>query len=186
MSFRAQITVLWEGRTDPPILTEYLGTGGATTLKTSLAVPTQSAPGLAFVDPLERGGAQVIADVNVTNRGGRKRHAVDSARLDELGLGQDFWAAEKLVADSDDVAYTKLVGVLLVGTPCCGHQLGIRFERNVAQLLLSRRGRRSTAMAVTVYRSIFCTARAQLGRGQVLRAALPEDPVRHWAHHACP
>ena len=161
MSFRAQITVLWEGRTDPAILTEYLGTGGATTLKTSLAVPAQSAPGHAFVDPLERGGAQVLADVNVTNRGARERHAVDSACIRGLGLGQDFWAAEKVVADSDDVAYTKLIGLLLVGTLCCGHQLGIRFERNVAQLLLSRRGRRSTAMAATVYRSILCAAGAQ-------------------------
>ena len=161
MSFRAQIMLLWEGRTDTAILTEYLGTGGATTLKTSLAVPAQSAPGHAFVDPLERGGAQVLADVNITNRGARERHAVDSACIHELGLGQDFWAAEKVVADSDDVAHTNLVGLLLVGTLCCGHQLGIRFERNVAQLLLSRRGRRSTAMAATVYRSIFCTAGAQ-------------------------
>ena len=55
---------------------------------------------------------------------------MDSACIHELGLGQAFWAAEKLVADSDDVAYTKLVGLLLVGTLCCGHQLGIKFERN--------------------------------------------------------
>ena len=31
-------------RTDPAVLTEYHRTGGATTLKTSLAVPTQSTP----------------------------------------------------------------------------------------------------------------------------------------------
>ena len=56
MSFRAQITLLWEGKSDPAILTEYLGTGGATTLKITLAVPTQSASGFALVDLLERGG----------------------------------------------------------------------------------------------------------------------------------
>ena len=39
-------------------------------------------------------------------------------------------------ADSDDVAIWKLVGLLLVGTIHCEHQLRIIIERSAAQLVL--------------------------------------------------
>ena len=94
-------------------------------------------------------GVPVPADVNVAPVGAQERQVVDSAGLHTMELWlleQDFWAAEMLVADGDDVAIWKLVGLLLVGTFCCGLQLG-RGGRNVAQLLLSGRGSRSAATA---------------------------------------
>ena len=51
-------------------------------------------------------GDQVLADVNVAHHGAQERHDVDSAGLhtSELGLRVDFWAAEMIVVDGDDVA----------------------------------------------------------------------------------
>ena len=51
-------------------------------------------------------GDQVLADVNVALHDAQERRVADSAGLhtSELGLRVDFWAAEMIVADGDDVA----------------------------------------------------------------------------------
>ena len=57
-------------------------------------------------------GEQALADVNVALHDAQETRVADSPGLHELGLEQDFSAAETLVTDSDDVAIWKLVGRL--------------------------------------------------------------------------
>ena len=139
--------ILREDRTIPPISSEYLRTGGATTFGRANAVNS-----FISCSPIHWNmvvqhdvGEHVLADVNIALHSAEENHVVDSAGLhtNELWLEQDFWAAEMIVAD-EDVATWKLVSLHVVGTLCCGLQLG-RGGRNVAQLVLGNRGKRGAA-----------------------------------------
>ena len=84
--------------------------------------------GHALTDPLEHGGAtrRWRADVNVVLH-------------------------ESILAGTGLLGSGKLVGFHLVGTLCCGHQLGIKIERNVAKLLLCSRGNGRGSSAQYLY-----------------------------------
>ena len=69
---------------------------------------------------------------------------MDSAALHttELGLEQHFWAADMLIADDDDVAICKLVGLLLVAAAVAAPQASSVFCH---QVMADRQGDRLVA-----------------------------------------
>merc|ERR1719379_957447 len=83
-------------------------------------------------------GIQVLADVHITLHDGLECSVVDTTGLlsNEAWLEQHLWAAEALVADSNDVSIRQLIGLLLVRALTCSLHLAVEVNRNVAELLL--------------------------------------------------
>merc|ERR1712055_1185849 len=83
-------------------------------------------------------GVQVLPDIDVALHDGVVGGLVDSARLhtQEAGLEESLGTPEPLVADGDDLAVRKLVGLLQgAGGGSSGHLL-LKVKSNIAQLLL--------------------------------------------------
>merc|ERR1719385_18238 len=83
-------------------------------------------------------GVQVLPDVNVALHDGVVGGLVDAAGLhsQEAGLEEGLGAPEPLVADGDDLAVGKLVGLLQGGGGSSSGHLLLEVEGDVAQLLL--------------------------------------------------
>merc|ERR1712025_1284867 len=83
-------------------------------------------------------GVQVLPDVNIALHDGVVGGLVDAAGLHtkEAGLEEGLRAPEPLVADGDDLAVGKLVGLLQGGGGCGGGHLLLKVQGNIAQLLL--------------------------------------------------
>merc|ERR1712242_270312 len=83
-------------------------------------------------------GVQVLPDVNIALHDGVVGGLVDSAGLhsQEAGLEEGLGAPEPLVADGDDLAVGKLVGLLQGGGGGCGGHLLLEVQGDVAELLL--------------------------------------------------
>merc|ERR1719391_1980558 len=83
-------------------------------------------------------GVQVLTDVNVALHDGDGGGLVDAAglRAQEGRLEEGLGAAETLVADGDDLAVGKLVGLLAGGGGGSGGHLLLEVQGDVAQLLL--------------------------------------------------
>merc|ERR1719234_679531 len=83
-------------------------------------------------------GVQVLPDVNVALHDGVEGGLVDAAGLhsQEAGLEEGLGAPEPLVADGDDLAVGKLVGLLQGGGGGGGGHLLLKVKGDVAQLLL--------------------------------------------------
>merc|ERR1712178_74095 len=83
-------------------------------------------------------GVQVLPDVNVALHDGVVGGLVDAAGLhsQEAGLEEGLGAPEPLVADGDDLAVGKLVGLLQGGGGSSGGHLLLEVQGDVAQLLL--------------------------------------------------
>ena len=163
--FSFEVTMCWkvqrENTEKLPILTEYLRTGGGTTLKTSSLVPTQSTPSSCVRRSLGTWWCITI----LANKSLRMSTSLLSSS-GETCCGfrwppeQDFWAAETIVVDGDDVTTWNCAGQYLVKILFCGVQLGIIIERNVDEIAYIG-GRRGTA----TWRS---------------------EAAQHWTRHACP
>merc|ERR1719265_2606642 len=83
-------------------------------------------------------GVQVLPDVNIALRDGVVGGLVDSASLhsEEGRLEEGLGAPEPLVADGDDLAVGKLIGLLEGGRGSGGGHLLLEVKGNVAELLL--------------------------------------------------
>merc|ERR1739848_44769 len=83
-------------------------------------------------------GVQVLPDVNIALHDGVASGLVDAAGLhsEEGRLEQSLGAAEPLVADGDDLAVGKLVGLLQGGGGGGGGHLLLEVQGDVAELLL--------------------------------------------------
>merc|ERR1712168_1583292 len=83
-------------------------------------------------------GVQVLPDVNIALHDGVVGGLVDAAGLhsQEAGLEESFGAPEPLVADGDDLAIGKLVGLLQGGGGSSGGHLLLEVQGDIAQLLL--------------------------------------------------
>merc|ERR1740122_481968 len=83
-------------------------------------------------------GVQVLPDVNVALHDGVVGGLVDAAGLhsQEAGLEEGLGAPEPLVADGDNLAVGKLVGLLQGGGGGGGGHLLLKVQGDVAQLLL--------------------------------------------------
>merc|ERR1719430_2576042 len=83
-------------------------------------------------------GVQVLPDINVALHDGVVGGLVDAAGLhsQEAGLEEGLRAPEPLVADGDDLAVGKFVGLLQGGGGCGGGHLLLKVQGNIAQLLL--------------------------------------------------
>merc|ERR1711899_184862 len=83
-------------------------------------------------------GVQVLPDVNIALHGGVVGGLVDSAGLhsEEGRLEEGLGAPEPLVADGDDLAVGKLVGLLEGGGGSSGGHLLLEVQGDVAELLL--------------------------------------------------
>ena len=83
-------------------------------------------------------GIQVLPDVNITLHDGVVGGLVDATRLhaQERGLEEGLWTPEPLIADGDDLAVGKFVGLLQGGgAGSCGHLL-LKVKSDIAELLL--------------------------------------------------
>merc|ERR1719186_2021580 len=83
-------------------------------------------------------GVQVLPDVNVALHDGVEGGLVDAAGLhsEEGRLKESLGAAETLVADGDDLAVGKFVGLLEGGGGSGGGHLLLEVEGDIAELLL--------------------------------------------------
>merc|ERR1719223_2012019 len=83
-------------------------------------------------------GVQVLTDVNVALHDGVEGGLVDAAGLhsEEGRLEEGLGATESLVADGDDLAVGKLIGLLKGGGGSSGGHLLLKVQGDVAQLLL--------------------------------------------------
>merc|ERR1712213_15014 len=83
-------------------------------------------------------GVQVLPDVDVALHDGVVGGLVDAAGLhaQEAGLEEGLGAPEPLVADGDDLAVGKLIGLLQGGGGGGGGHLLLKVQGNIAQLLL--------------------------------------------------
>merc|ERR1719273_1180658 len=83
-------------------------------------------------------GVQVLPDVNIALHDGVVGGLVDSASLHskEGRLGEGLGAPESLVADGDDLAVGKLIGLLKGGGGSGGGHLLLEVKGDVAELLL--------------------------------------------------
>merc|ERR1719190_293587 len=83
-------------------------------------------------------GVQVLPDVNIALHDGVVGGLVDAASLhsEEGRLEESLGAAEPLVADGDDLAVGKLVGLLEGGGGSSGGHLLLEVQGDVAELLL--------------------------------------------------
>merc|ERR1719361_1393170 len=83
-------------------------------------------------------GVQVLTDVNIALHDGVVGGLMDTAGFhsQERGLEEGLWGTESLIADGDDLAVGKLIG-LLQGGGCSssGHFL-LKVKGNIAELLL--------------------------------------------------
>merc|ERR1711944_104254 len=146
-----EIHICWkverEARMEPPIQTEYFLSGGAMILIFMVEGGQGSDLLLHSVgDTGVHGGAsredsvgiQVLPDVNIALHDGVVGGLVDAAGLhsQEAGLEEGLRAPEPLVADGDDLAVGKLVGLLQgAGGGSSGHLL-LKVKSDIAQLLL--------------------------------------------------
>merc|ERR1712027_159187 len=83
-------------------------------------------------------GVQVLSDVNIALHDGVVGGLVDSASLhsEEGWLEESLWASESLVANGDDLAVGKLIGLLKGGGGSSGGHLLLEVKGNIAELLL--------------------------------------------------
>merc|ERR1712176_728112 len=83
-------------------------------------------------------GVQVLPDVNIALHDGVVGGLVDTAGLHskEGRLEEGLWGTEPLVADGDDLAVGKLVGLLEGGGGGGGGHLLLEVEGDIAELLL--------------------------------------------------
>merc|ERR1712117_541114 len=83
-------------------------------------------------------GVQVLPDVNITLHDGVVGGLVDTAGLHtkEGRLEEGFRGTEPLIANGDDLAVGKLIGLLKGGGGSSGGHLLLEVEGNIAELLL--------------------------------------------------
>merc|ERR1712125_156810 len=114
--------VLKDDRIDPPIHTEYLRSGGATTL-------------IFIVE-----GAKAVSSLVMRSPmpDGLESRVVDSSGLlaDEARLEEHLWATEALAANSDDISVWQFVGFLLIGTLRGNLHFRVVVQCDVRELLL--------------------------------------------------
>merc|ERR1711962_589135 len=117
-----------EAKMEPPIQTEYFLSGGAMIL----ILMVEGATGHDGV------GVQVLPDVNIALHDGVVGGLVDTAGLyaEEGRLEEGLGGTEPLVADGDDLAVGKLIGLLQGGGGGGGGHLLLEVEGDIAELLL--------------------------------------------------
>ena len=81
---------------------------------------------------------KILADIDITLHDGVEGGDVDTAALEaeDGGLEESLGGAEALVADGDDLAVRKLVGLLEAGALGSSLDLLLKVEGDVAELLL--------------------------------------------------
>ena len=133
-----EIHICWkverEARVEPPIQTEYFLSRGAMIL----ILMMERARAVISFSGHDGVGVQVLPDVNVALHDGVVGGLVDAAGLhsQEAGLEEGLGAPEPLVADGDDLAVGKLVGLLQGGGGGGGGHLLLEVQGDVAQFLL--------------------------------------------------
>lgn len=82
-------------------------------------------------------GVEILSDVDIALHDGLVGGLVDSGTFhsDEGRLEEDFWAAESLVSDGDNLSVGKLVALLEGGGGGGGGELGLEVVGDVAKLL---------------------------------------------------
>merc|ERR1711905_25570 len=83
-------------------------------------------------------GIEVLTDVNIALHDGVVGGLMDAAGFhsEEGWLEESLWAAETLIANGDDLAVGKLIGLLEGGGSSSGGHLLLEVKGNIAQLLL--------------------------------------------------
>merc|ERR1711979_68948 len=83
-------------------------------------------------------GIQVLTDINITLHDGVVGGLVDatSFHAKEGRLEESLWATETLIANGDDLAVGKLIGLLKRGGGSSSGHLLLKVKSNIAELLL--------------------------------------------------
>merc|ERR1719328_559692 len=83
-------------------------------------------------------GIEILTDVNIALHDGVVGGLVDAAGLhsEEGRLEESLRAAETLIANGDDLAVGKLIGLLKGGGGCSSGHLLLEVKSNIAELLL--------------------------------------------------
>merc|ERR1712153_195875 len=120
--------VLNDERIEPPIHTEYLRSGGATTL--IFIVEGANAGKHCGATREYNVAVEIFADVNVTLHDGLEGGIVDAAGLlsNEAGLEEHLRATETLTTNGDDITIWQLIRLLLVRTLCGGLHFRVKVQ----------------------------------------------------------